>query len=116
MNIKSFLREMLMDPEIISLTADKTVYFLHAVSPTPPYIEYEIFDENGAAWAENKEIASTYYVQVDIFSKSDYSALEDAIKQKLLEAGFIRTSAADLYEEDTQLYHKAMRFVYTAEN
>lgn len=112
-NIKQFSRSILMDKEIIDLTTDKKVYFLHAISPTPPYVEYEIIDENGEEWAENKEIATTYYLQVDIFSKTDYTDLENKIKEKMINAGFNRSSAVDLYEEDTGLYHKAMRFVFT---
>lgn len=116
MNIKAFLRNILIDPEIINLTADKDVYFLHANNAAPPYIEYEIFDEQGEEWAENKEIATSYYIQVDIFSKTDYTALEEKIKEKLLNAGFERSMAADLYEKDTELYHKAMRFIFTTDN
>ena len=111
--MKSFLRTALLDPSIISLTGGKTVYFLHAVAPVAPYIEYEIFDEDGALYAEGDETATNYYVQVDIFAKGDYSAIEDAIKAKLLSAGFARMSGADLYEADTLYYHKAMRFIFT---
>lgn len=112
-NIKSFVRNVLLDTEIIGLTGDNTVYFLHAIDPIAPYVEYEIFDESGNAWAEGKEVSTDYYLQVDIFSKGNYSNLENKIKEKMGNAGFERSTTADLYEEDTQLYHKAMRFVFT---
>lgn len=112
-NIKQFVRQVLSDKDITDLTADKKVYFLHATNANTPYIEYEIYDEHGELWAENEEIKTTYYIQVDIFSKSDYTELEEVIKQKMINAGLARTSGADLYEEDTELYHKAMRFVIT---
>jgi len=112
-NIKKLMKDTLSDNEILNLTADKKVYFLHANSPKTPYIEYEIFDENGEEWAENKEIATNYYVQVDIFNKVDYTDLENKIKEKMINAGFNRSSSADLYENDTQLFHKAMRFFIT---
>lgn len=115
MNIKAFLRSVLIDPEIVNLTADKTVYFLHANNANAPYVEYEIIDEYGEEFAENKEIATVYLVQVDIFSKGDYTNLENKTKEKMISAGFSRSMAADLYEEDTGLYHKAMRFIYTTE-
>jgi hypothetical protein len=102
-----------MDLEIVNLTADKKVYFLHATNANAPYVEYEIFDEYGVEWAENKEIATNFELQVDIYSKGDYTELENKIKEKLMSAGFVRDMAADLYEEDTELYHKAMRFTYT---
>lgn len=114
--MKEFLRSVLTDIEILKLTADNDVYFLHAKNANIPYIEYEIVNETGQKWAENKEIATNYMVQVDIFSKGDYTDLEDKIKEKMSNAGFIRDTAADLYEEDTELYHKAMRFTYTKIN
>lgn len=116
MNIKQFVRQVLSDNEVLSLTADKKVYFLHASTPITPYIEYEIYDEYGEEWAENKEIATNYYIQVDIFSNGDYTQLENKIKEKMINAGFIRGMCADLYEVDTHLFHKAMRFFITLDN
>jgi len=115
-NIKQFIRQILSDSEILNLTADGKVYFLHATSPNTPYVEYEIYDEYGEEWAENKEIATNFYIQVDIFSKTDYTDLENKIKEKLINAGFVRSMCVDLYEENTELWHKAMRFFITLNN
>lgn len=113
-SIKQFVKSVLSDIEIISLLPDKKVYFLHAMNPNKTmYVEYEIFDENGEAWSEGIEIATNYYVQVDIFSTGDYTIVENKIKEKMINAGFERSMCADLWEQDTQLYHKAMRWVYT---
>lgn len=113
MKIKAFLRTILMDPSISNLTGGKTVHFVHPSSPVAPYVECAIYDEDGALYAEGKEIATNYYIQVDIYSKGDYTALEDAIMAKMKGSGFERSGGADLYESDTFLYHKAMRFIYT---
>ncbi|NRT32648.1 prohead protease [Clostridium beijerinckii] len=115
-NIKKLMKDTLSNTDILNLTTDKKVYFLHAENPKPPYVEYEIFDENGEEWAENKEIATNYYVQVDIFSEKDYTDLENKIKEIMINAGFNRSMCADLYENDTQLFHKAMRFFITLNN
>ena len=114
MNIKAFLRTILLDYEITSLTGDTTVHFLHAIAPVAPYVEYGIYDAEGGFFAEGNEIATDYFIQVDIFSKGDYSDLEDMIKSKMINAGFVRSSEADLYEAPPiDLYHKAMRFIFT---
>ncbi|MCR3758156.1 prohead protease [Clostridium felsineum] len=105
-----------MDSTIINVTGDKTVHFIHADSPLAPYVEYEFYDENGSAYEEGKEVETNFYLQVDIFSKGSYTKLEAAIKNKLLNAGFDRGMAADLYENETQLYHKAMRFIFSINN
>jgi hypothetical protein len=47
---------------------------------------------------------------VDIWSKGDYTSLVDQVKSKMKEIDFIRTSEVDLYEHDTEIYHKALRF------
>lgn len=112
-NIKEFVRTVLLDPDIINLTGDKTVHFLHALNPVAPYIEYEFYDEDGNTWEEGQEISTNYYLQVDIFSKGSYTDLENVIKKKMISAGFKRSMAADLFEKDTQLFHKAMRFIFT---
>lgn len=114
MSIRQYLKTILGDAEITNLTANKKVYFLHADEEVKtPYIEYEVIDEQGEEWAENKEIATTYYVQVDIFSKTNYTEIEGKIKEKMLNAGFERSMCADLYEQDIGLHHKAMRFIIT---
>jgi len=76
------------------------------------YITYFSYNEQGEEYAENQEIATGFYVQVDIWSKSDYLTLADQVKSVMTAAGFKRTSAQDLYESDTKIFHKAMRFSY----
>ncbi|URZ15332.1 hypothetical protein [Clostridium felsineum] len=113
-NIKSYVRNLLMDSTIINLTADKIVYFLHAQNPTPPYIEYEFVDENGAFYEEGEEIETNYSLQVDVFTKGTSSTeIEEAVKVKLKENGFIRQSLANLHEDTTDLDHTAIWFLGT---
>jgi hypothetical protein len=108
--IKQYLKQILSQDEIINLLPDKKVYFLHANSPNSPYIEYEIIDEFGDEFAENKEISTYHVVQIDIFSTGDYSSIEEIVFNKMIGAGFNRDKGADLFEEDTKLNHKVMRF------
>lgn len=110
MSIKQYLLKVLSNEEILNLLADKKVYFLHANNPQPPYIEYEVIDEYGSDFAENEEKYTRYIIQVDIFSKRDYTEIEDTVKKHMISAGFERGMAADLYEEKTGLQHKGMRF------
>jgi hypothetical protein len=49
-------------------------------------------------------------VQVDVWSKTDYTDLVKSIHQKMLTAGFTKQNFYDLYEQDLGIYHKAMRF------
>ncbi|NYB73855.1 DUF3168 domain-containing protein [Sedimentibacter hydroxybenzoicus DSM 7310] len=110
-----FVRNVLMDKEITDLTADKKVYLIKGTNATAPYVVYTFIDEWGAEFAENEEIATNYNVQVDIFSKGDFTELANKIKVKMKDNDFYRTSANDFYENDTQLYHCVLRFNYTKE-
>ena len=89
------------------------VYYLRYYGPAvPTYITFYYYNEQGEAWAENEEIATGYYVQIDVWSKSDFITLVEQVKSEMKAAGFIRTSAIDFYEYDTQIYHRAIRFYY----
>ncbi|AJA42866.1 prohead protease [Clostridium tetani] len=112
MSIKKYLLNVLNNKEILDLLPDKRVYFLHATTPNKKlYLEYEIVNEYGAEYSEGNEDYTTYIVQVDIFSTGDYTKLEKVVKEIMLKNGFNRDMAVDLYEKETGLYHKAMRFL-----
>ena len=76
------------------------------------YITFFSYNEQGEDWAENKEIATAFYIQVDIWSKTDYVNLEVKIRQSMNSIGFNRVTAQELYESDTKTFHKALRFCY----
>ena len=55
-----------------------------------------------------------YTIQIDIFSLYDYVELAKTIKNILKAKGYVYIQGdGDLYEPDTKLYHKAMRFKYS---
>lgn len=111
MNIKQYLLKVLNSKEILDLLPDEKVFFLHANNPNKiMYLEYEIINEYGADYSEGKEDYTTYVVQIDIFSTGDYTECEEVVKKVMIENGFNRDTAADLYEKETKLNHKAMRF------
>ncbi|NEZ93807.1 prohead protease [Clostridium botulinum] len=111
MNIKQYLLKVLNSKEILDLLPDKKVYFLHTNNPNKSmYLEYEIINEYGADYSEGKEDYTTYVVQVDIFSTGDYTECEEVVKKIMIQNEFNRDTAADLYEKETGLYHKALRF------
>ena len=77
------------------------------------YITFFIYNEQGELWADNAEIQTGYYVQVDVWSKTDYTTLVADVIIEMENIGFIRSYATDLYENDTNTYHKSIRFSYT---
>lgn len=76
------------------------------------YITFHEYIESGEAFEEDEEAFTGHYIQVDIWSKQDYTVLVKSCKELLISVGLKRLDEADLYEEDTGLYHKGMRFFY----
>lgn len=89
------------------------VEFMKYSGTATTYITFFFYNEQGEDWAENEETATGYSLQVDIWSLSDYTVLEGQVKSLMQAAGFIRTAAIDLYESDTKVYHRAIRFNFT---
>ncbi|WMJ81972.1 prohead protease [Clostridium sp. MB40-C1] len=115
MNIKQYLLKTLSNKELLELLPNKKVYFLHAISTEEnplqtPYVEYEIINEYGANYSEGQEEFTTYIVQVDIFSKDDFTIIEEIIKKNMINKEFNRDMCANSFEKNTQLNHCAMRF------
>lgn len=78
-----------------------------------PRITYFCTLENPEYWVDDTEAARVYYVQVDVWHNGDYSTLVASVQSAMQLAGFGRGSAQDIYEAESRIYHKLMRFTYT---
>lgn len=85
---------------------------LHYEGEADPYIVWFIYNENGEAFAENVEIETGYYIQVDIYTKDDFTNLYKQVLELMTAAGYYRTFTTETYEADTKLNHKIIRFKY----
>mgnify|MGYP001061176295 FL=1 len=74
------------------------------------YITFFTYLDKPEQHADDAELITGHYVQVDVWSKTDYTELVKTIHQKMLTAGFTKQNFYDLYEQDLEIYHKAMRF------
>jgi hypothetical protein len=79
------------------------------------YITFLEYLQQSESFADNEETCRGHYVQVDLWSKEDYSLLIGKIISPMLQAGFRKTTQAEIYENDTQTYHKVLRFFYEEE-
>jgi hypothetical protein len=79
------------------------------------YITFFEYDQRGESFADDNEIDTGHYIQLDIWSKSDYSSIVSSVKSAMKAVGFTRLSETDLYEDDTKIYHKGIRFYYLEE-
>ena len=77
-----------------------------------PYITFFCYLETGELYSDDVQQGTAYYVQVDVWSKGNYSSIVEQVKSAMKQAGFSFLSAYDLYEKDVKIYHKVLRFYY----
>lgn len=74
------------------------------------YITFFTYLNKPEQHADDKELITGHYIQIDIWSKGDYTELSKEVHEKMKAGGFTKTRFYDLYEEDLKVYHKVMRF------
>lgn len=67
-------------------------------------------DNRDSAFADDRAVAADVVVQIDIWHKQSTSELAGEVDRSMKAEGWARTSSADLFEEDTGVYHKALRY------
>lgn len=76
------------------------------------YITFFEFNQTGALYADDQELQTRHSIQVDIWSKVNYTKLVALVKEKLINVGFTRTMETDGFETETDIFHKIIRFNY----
>lgn len=89
------------------------VGFLKYSGTATTYITFFEILQQGQAYADNTEIATSRNYQIDIFTKGSYTELAKQVIAALKAVGFKRSTENDLYEPDTGYYHKVIRLNYT---
>jgi hypothetical protein len=77
-----------------------------------PYIQFAVYDEYGDTFADDIETATTYLVQIDVFSEQSPRLIAEQVKEYMVQAGFVRENTHDFFESDTLLYHKVLKFSF----
>ncbi|MBW3490574.1 DUF3168 domain-containing protein [Bacillus sp. FDAARGOS_1420] len=97
--------------ELVSLLGGKRVYYRKAKHAEEfPRITFFELDNRPSGFADNEEGESEITFQIDIWSKVSTTAIHQKVNAIMKSIGFSRYAVADLYEEDTQIFHYAMRF------
>ncbi|MEC2892553.1 DUF3168 domain-containing protein, partial [Bacillus cereus] len=97
--------------ELVFLLGGKRVYYRKAKNAEEfPRITFFELDNRPDGFSDNKESESEITFQIDIWSKGSTTAIHQKVNGIMKSIGFSRYAIADLYEEDTQIFHYAMRF------
>lgn len=91
------------------------VVFQKYTGKAETYITFHEYLTAGEEYEDDEEILTAHYIQVDLWSKVDYTALVKEVKRLLINVGFKRINEVDLYEDDTKIYHKGLKFYYLEE-
>lgn len=101
------------DSELSTLISDR-IFFMQV--PTTARIEdgpcITYYEQNNLPvyFADNHEQASELIFVVDVWSKGNTTAIAQEVDRIMKSLGFVRAVAIDLYEQDTGVHHKSMRF------
>lgn len=74
------------------------------------YITFFNYLDKPELHSDDEELVTGHYIQIDVWSKIDYTDLVKEVHQSMLRANFRKLNFYDLYEDDTKTYHKVMRF------
>lgn len=75
------------------------------------YVTWTITGEAPALSANDEVLCSICSLDIDIFSEGNYLDIEKEIKQKMKNNEWVWVEdSAEMYEEDTKLYHKTISF------
>lgn len=75
--------------------------------PRITFFEITNFDANHA---DDAAYSSRMLYQVDVWSKENPDQIAVEVDRIMKSIGFVRTGGADLYEDDTQVFHRALRY------
>lgn len=110
-NIKATVLTALQTASALSTLKGEKFYFFHPPDftnlPTGSYFE---LDNTGNLYADNQEIGSEIIFQIDLWGRTSLSNYALAVNDVMAGLDFSRMTARDLYENDTKLWHKSMRF------
>ncbi|MCM3619162.1 hypothetical protein M3936_16355 [Sutcliffiella horikoshii] len=76
------------------------------------YIVFNEYNQAALLSADDVEISTKFFYQVDIFSKYNYTDLVKQLRELMREAGFGRMFESETYETNMKMYRKIMRFSY----
>ena len=108
MNINQLILNILKD-------VGAPVAYLNYSGDERTYIRFFEYDQSAALEAEDDELYGSHNIQIDIFSSGNYLALVKKVKQMMKQAKFKKSFETEMFEDDTKLYHKVLRFYFISE-
>ncbi|GAB6174505.1 hypothetical protein JCM15765_39830 [Paradesulfitobacterium aromaticivorans] len=110
------LSALKVNSQLIALLGGEAIYFQIAPDAKQfPRITFFEMSNIGSVFADDTEMASDITLQIDVWCKGNTTDISLEVARTMKGLGFARDSATDLYEDDTGVYHKVLRFSTTVE-
>lgn len=110
-NIKTTVVSALKaDTTLKGLVSDRVIFMSLPDEPEFPCITYYEQNNSPALVGDGKELTSESVFVIDVWSKGSTTAIAQAVDNVMSGLRFDREFATDLYETDTGVYHKHMRY------
>ena len=93
---------------------NKPVVYQEYEGSEQDYIRFFFMPQMGFS-ANDVEVYTTHFVQVDYFTLYNPEPVASQIKNLMNQAGFKKNFEHETYEEDTELFHYILRFYITKE-
>lgn len=98
------------DPTLSSLIGGRVIFHGPPDEPELPCITYYEQNNSPALVGDGRELTSESVMVIDVWSKGSTTAIAQAVDSVMAGLNFVREFAGDLYESDTGVYHKSMRY------
>jgi len=111
----------LIEQILANFTVDDTpipVSYMFYEGHGEPYVVYMQENADNSLSGDDELIGYVDYYDFDVYAKGNYNNIVKSLKQILVANGFVwqpSRSSADMYETDTEYYHKTLNFAYLKE-
>lgn len=106
----TILAALIGDVTLVTLLGGSNVYAIYDPTNQFPRITFFEVVNKDADSADDEVYSSRLIYQVDVWAKSNPDPIARETDRIMKSIGFSRTGGADLYERDTQVHHKALRY------
>lgn len=104
------IKELLKNSDLKELVGTN-ISFIKANFNKLPKITFFEYDERNTFHCDDQVDETTNFYQFDIWTSGSFVEIKNVLERVLKENGFYRISVSpDMYEEDTKIYHKAVRY------
>lgn len=102
---------LISDSVLVTLLGGEFAYPVPApdASQFPRITFFEVVNIDADS-ADDEVYSSRLIYQVDVWAKSNPDPIAREVDRIMKSIGFSRSGGADLYEQETQVHHKALRF------